>query len=117
MATIEVAKRLSPSRTLPLKSGPGLPVEKRIDHQTNMIFIFQVGIEQRLLRKFKVLQGKIESIRLALSGPGEVLDVVGSNILGWTVANSAWLLATRVQLQPSVLMVLLRDPVEFWPSG
>jgi len=36
-------------------------------------------------------------------------------ILGWSVANAAWLIATDVQLQPGILAVLLRDPLEFWP--
>lgn len=41
--------------------------------------------------------------------------LAASIILAWSVLNAAWLLATGVQLQPGVLYVLARDPVEFWP--
>ena len=41
--------------------------------------------------------------------------LVASLTLGWAMANSAWLLATGVQLQPGVFAVLLSDPLEFWP--
>lgn len=37
-------------------------------------------------------------------------------ILLWSVLNAAWLLSTSVQLQPGVLAVLLKDPVQFWPT-
>ncbi len=34
----------------------------------------------------------------------------------WAVLNAAWLLSTSVQLQPGVLGVLAKDPVQFWPT-
>lgn len=34
----------------------------------------------------------------------------------WSVLNAAWLLSTSVQLQPGVLGVLLKDPIQFWPT-
>jgi hypothetical protein len=36
---------------------------------------------------YQVLQGELKSFRLLLHGPGEILDVQGSNIVGWTVSN------------------------------
>ncbi len=33
----------------------------------------------------------------------------------WSVLNAGWLIKTGVQLQPGVLMVLIRNPVEIWP--
>ncbi len=41
--------------------------------------------------------------------------IAAAVILGWSVANAAWLLATSVQLQPGVIGVLMQDPSEFWP--
>jgi len=41
--------------------------------------------------------------------------LVASLVLAWAMLNAAWLLATEVQLQPGILAVLLRDPVQFWP--
>ncbi len=36
-------------------------------------------------------------------------------IAGWSLANFAWLAATGIQLEPSVLLMLVKDPGEFWP--
>lgn len=36
-------------------------------------------------------------------------------IAGWSLANVAWLMATGIQLQPSVPLILVKDPGEFWP--
>jgi len=36
-------------------------------------------------------------------------------VLGWSVLNAGWLVATGVQLQRGVLMILVRDPAEFGP--
>ncbi len=36
-------------------------------------------------------------------------------VLGWALANAAWLLATGAQLQPDILQALSHDPLEFWP--
>jgi glucan phosphoethanolaminetransferase (alkaline phosphatase superfamily) len=36
-------------------------------------------------------------------------------VLLWGVANSAWLMATGVQLQPGILAALGHAPMEFWP--
>ena len=35
-------------------------------------------------------------------------------LLGWSVLNVIWLWASDAQLQPGVLMLLLREPVDFW---
>jgi len=37
-------------------------------------------------------------------------------VSGWAALNAAWLLVTGVQLQPGVLLVILRHPAEFWPT-
>ncbi|TWU42660.1 YfgM family protein [Novipirellula artificiosorum] len=36
---------------------------------------------------FQVLQGELKSIRISLQGPGEILDVQGSNLVGWKVSG------------------------------
>ncbi len=38
------------------------------------------------------------------------------SILGWSLANAAWLYVTGVQLQPGVIFVILKHPAEFWPT-
>lgn len=36
---------------------------------------------------YQVLQGELKSFRILLQGPGEILDVQGSNIVGWNITN------------------------------
>ena len=36
---------------------------------------------------YQVLQGELKSFRMLLQGPGEILDVEGSNIVAWNVSN------------------------------
>lgn len=36
---------------------------------------------------YKVLQGELNSLSISLRGPGEILDVQGSNIVGWQVSG------------------------------
>lgn len=36
---------------------------------------------------YQVLQGQLKSIRIVLLGPGEILDVQGTNIIGWKVID------------------------------
>lgn len=36
---------------------------------------------------YQVLQGELASIRILLKGPGEILDVQGTNIVGWKVSK------------------------------
>ncbi len=36
---------------------------------------------------YQVLQGELKSFQILLLGPGEILDVQGSNIVGWNVTN------------------------------
>ncbi len=36
---------------------------------------------------YQVLQGELKSFRILLQGPGEILDVQGSNIVGWNVSD------------------------------
>jgi len=36
---------------------------------------------------YQVLQGELKSFQILLHGPGEILDIQGSNIVGWNVSN------------------------------
>ena len=45
-------------------------------------------LRQASLLTFRVLQGKLPSIRLTLEGPGEILAVEGANVVGWKVVPS-----------------------------
>lgn len=36
---------------------------------------------------YQVLQGELKSIRVLLQGPGEILDVQGTNVVGWKVSK------------------------------
>ncbi len=38
---------------------------------------------------FRILQGKLGGVRLRLDGPGEILGVVGTNVVGWNVLPGA----------------------------
>jgi len=38
--------------------------------------------------RFRILQGKLEKIRLAIGGEGEVLSVAGQQVLGWNVREA-----------------------------
>lgn len=51
------------------------------------------------------------------SGPWLVrlLMLATVSALLWSGANSLWLLATGVQLQPAILGTLSREPLQFWP--
>lgn len=37
---------------------------------------------------FRVMQGKLQSVRLRVDGPGEIVGVDGSNVVGWNVVTS-----------------------------
>jgi glucan phosphoethanolaminetransferase (alkaline phosphatase superfamily) len=41
--------------------------------------------------------------------------VIAATVSVWSVLNAGWLIKTGVQLQPGVLMVLIRNPKEIWP--
>lgn len=50
----------------------------------------EVRVGAGLLRQeseiaFRILQGKLTGARLVLDGPGEILGVVGTNVVGWNV--------------------------------
>ncbi|MEO6003764.1 MAG: hypothetical protein ABIZ04_09815 [Opitutus sp.] len=54
----------------------------------------EVRVGAGLLRQesritFRVLQGKLASARLLLDGPGEILGVTGTNVVGWNVIPGA----------------------------
>ncbi len=51
------------------------------------------------------------------SGPWLVRCLMFATVsaLLWSGANSLWLLATGVQLQPAILGTLSREPLQFWP--
>ncbi|MBT8044224.1 MAG: hypothetical protein KJO79_04675, partial [Verrucomicrobiae bacterium] len=44
-------------------------------------------MRQVSLIELKVLQGKINDVTLRMNGPGEVLDVSGTHVAGWTVTD------------------------------
>ncbi|NNM30578.1 MAG: hypothetical protein HKO57_13745, partial [Akkermansiaceae bacterium] len=59
----------------------------------NTVARTNVGVGAGLMRQttdvdFKILQGKLEAIRMALAGPGEVLAVEGPNVLSWKVTEA-----------------------------
>ena len=67
-----------------------------------------VGVGAGLLRQtseidYKILQGELETLKLNLEGPGEVLAVEWDNVMGWKVN-----LADRAR----VLEVQLSQPIE-----
>lgn len=37
---------------------------------------------------YQILQGELKSLEIVLQGPGEILDVQGTNIVGWKVVDS-----------------------------
>jgi hypothetical protein len=50
----------------------------------------EVRVGAGLLRQesqinFRVLQGKLAGVRLRIDGPGEILGVVGTNVVGWNI--------------------------------
>ncbi len=47
---------------------------------------------------FRVLQGKLPSVRVALDGPGEILGVEGDNVVGWQVVPDGEARALEVRL-------------------
>ena len=51
---------------------------------------------------YQVLQGELKSISIVLQGPGEILDVQGTNIIGWKVSD---------QGQDRLLEATLSQPV------
>jgi len=62
-----------------------------------------VGVGAGLMREttvidYRILQGKLEAIRLGLDGPGEVLSVEGSNVMGWRVADTDGSRSLEVEL-------------------
>ncbi|MGI9471758.1 MAG: hypothetical protein ACR2NZ_09520 [Rubripirellula sp.] len=52
--------------------------------------------------QYQVLQGELKSIEILMQGPGEILDVQGSNIIGWNVNNAG---------EDRVLEVALSQPM------
>ena len=47
---------------------------------------------------FRILQGKLTAIRMKLDGPGEILGVEGTNVLGWKVVPDGKQRALEVRL-------------------
>ena len=46
-------------------------------------------LRQLSMMDFRILQGKLPEISIALDGPGEVLSVQGEHIVGWSVRENA----------------------------
>lgn len=61
----------------------------------------EVRVGAGLLRQesqitFRILQGKLTGARLLLEGPGEILGVMGTNVVGWNVVPGGAPSASRV---------------------
>lgn len=68
----------------------------------------EVRVGAGLLRQssqiaFRILQGKLDGVRLRLDGPGEIVGVDGANVLGWQVLPAG---------EGRVLDVRLSRPIE-----
>lgn len=68
----------------------------------------EVRVGAGLLRQssqiaFRVLQGKLDGVRLRVEGPGEIVGVEGANVLGWSVEPAG---------PERVLVVRLSRPIE-----
>ena len=79
--------------------------EGKLFFTTNAQVETRVGVG--LLRQdhqidYRVLQGELESLSIALHGPGEILDVRGSNVVAWKVSGDT---------DQRVLDVTLNQPI------
>lgn len=45
-------------------------------------------LRQRHDIEYRVLQGELDELKLDLIGPGEVLDIQGTNVVGWSLDNA-----------------------------
>ncbi|MFU7561451.1 hypothetical protein ACMFWY_22410 [Roseiconus sp. JC912] len=64
--------------------------EGKLFFTTNAQIETQIGaglLKQTHQLDYQVLQGELDTLRLALSGPGEILDIQGTDILGWKVLS------------------------------
>ncbi len=89
------------SARVEVQVGPGL---LRQDHQLT----------------YQVLQGQLKSLSIQLLGPGEIIDVQGSNLVGWNVKRDGDNQTLEITLsQPisgeSQLRVLSQTPLETFP--
>ncbi|EIP96460.1 hypothetical protein OpiT1DRAFT_00875 [Opitutaceae bacterium TAV1] len=63
----------------------------RLFYSTSEVSEIVVGpglLRQSGVYTWKVLQGKLDTLRLALAGEGEILRVTGSNVLSWEVTDA-----------------------------
>ncbi len=60
-------------------------------------------LRQASLLTFRILQGKLPEVRLALDGPGEIIGVEGATVTGWSVLPGD---------QSRLLVVRLSRPIE-----
>ncbi|MDR3229137.1 MAG: hypothetical protein LBT53_06980 [Puniceicoccales bacterium] len=73
------------------------------------------GLLQQSARfRYQVLQGKLETLRFALEGPGEILRVTGEDVLSWKVEDAAPAATTPTPATPApaprTLAVRLAQP-------
>ncbi len=77
-------------------NGGGLLAWKRTREKSEATLFFtsseqtEVRVGAGLLRQssqiaFRILQGKLNAVRLKIDGPGEIVGVEGTNVLGWKV--------------------------------
>lgn len=77
-------------------------------------------LRQNHLIDYKVLQGELDSLTLQLDGSGEVLDVEGENIVGWTVAGAGDARTLEVKLSQAIsktaqLHIRTQEPLDAFP--
>lgn len=85
----------------------------------------EVRVGAGLLRQasqidFRILQGKLPSIRIRLTGPGEILGVEGPTVLGWKVVPNGQQRILEVQLsrpfdKEGTLVVRSQSPLGNFP--
>lgn len=69
---------------------------------------------------FRILQGKLNGVKLRLEGPGEILGVEGSNVLGWDVSSEGEARVLNVKLsrpfeKEGTLIVRSQSALESFP--
>ncbi len=67
----------------------------------------ETSVSAGLLREshqidYKILQGELDSLTLQLDGPGEVLDVQGSHVVGWNLSKEGDSRSLEVRLSQAI---------------
>ncbi len=51
---------------------------------------------------YRVLQGELESLSIAIQGEGEILDVQGTNVVGWTIVDEGDYRCLEIRLSQAI---------------